>query len=373
MLARPKGSQPIGLYGSNARRGIPAITASIENKRGQALRSIRWYTGFRSMRVLLLHQPYSYPRFEQDFVNRIAELKEFDVVRANLEALDAGILASSLGPIQLSPYDAIVVFVAFKRLGAAAPLTWSGFSGLRVLMDHDIIQNYSDIFDPTLKGAWPLVFHRHRFDCVVTSGHAVQIRLQNDGVPADWVPKGFEPSRFVDRHGWRRGIATYGSAYACRQIAERCVCQSGLRLKRLPTTSYPKLGPLLNRFLGCMAISSDIDVPLDQRSSLQNLSPCKVPIKPGMEPMAKFFEAAGAGCCPIADAMEDLHELSFLDGQTMLSFRTHDELVEKLNAALRSPKSMRLMGSAASRLAHEFHTWAHRADALRRAINKRLN
>ena len=71
--------------------------------------------------------------------------------------------------------------------------------------------------------------------------------------------------------------------------------------------------------------------------------------------------------------MEDLNELGFLDGKTMLSFSTHEELVEKLNAALRAPKSMRLMGRAASRLAHEFHTWAHRADALRLAINKRLN
>ncbi|MBK6308225.1 MAG: hypothetical protein IPF47_21855 [Gemmatimonadetes bacterium] len=34
------------------------------------------------MRALLLHHPYTYPRFEQDFVDRVAELPEFDVVAA---------------------------------------------------------------------------------------------------------------------------------------------------------------------------------------------------------------------------------------------------------------------------------------------------
>ncbi|MBK8057957.1 MAG: hypothetical protein IPK33_08770 [Gemmatimonadetes bacterium] len=71
------------------------------------------------MRVLLLHHPYTYPRFEQDFVDRVAELPEFDVV---------------------------------ADPGMAPTLAWGDFTGLRVLMDHDIIQNYSDIFDATLGG-----------------------------------------------------------------------------------------------------------------------------------------------------------------------------------------------------------------------------
>ncbi|HEX4933575.1 MAG TPA: hypothetical protein VFV33_10385, partial [Gemmatimonadaceae bacterium] len=188
------------------------------------------------MRALLLHHPYTYPRFEQDFVARIAELPEFDVAAADLGALDAGMLASSDRPVALSEYDAVIVFVAFRRLRAAPTLAWGTFSGLRVLMDHDIIQNYSDIFDPTLNGAWPPVFHRHRFDSIVTSGRVVQGRLEDDGVPADWVPKGVEPARFPTRSGRRSGIATYGSAYACRRIAERAVRDARLPLTRLPTT-----------------------------------------------------------------------------------------------------------------------------------------
>jgi hypothetical protein len=324
------------------------------------------------MRALLLHHPYTYPRFEQDFVDRIAELPEFDVATADLGALDTGLLASNDRPVALSHYDAVIVFVAFRRLRAAPTLAWGEFSGLRVLMDHDIIQNYSSIFDPTLNGTWPPVFHRHRFDSIVTSGRVVQGRLEEDGIAADWVPKAFEPARFADEPGQRKGIATYGSAYACREIAERAVRDAGLPLTRLSTTSYLKLSASLNRFLGCMAISSDIDVPLDQRASLQNAVAREVPIRPGMEPMAKFFEGAGAGCCPIADDMEDLQALGFRDGETALTFQTHAELVEKLRTALNTTENLQAMGSAAAKFAHAGHTWAHRAQALRNVIIGRL-
>lgn len=324
------------------------------------------------MRALLLHHPYTYPRFEQDFVDRIAELPEFDVAVADLAALDTGTLASTARSVELSHYDAIVVFVAFKRLRAVPTLNWGRYAGLRVLMDHDIIQNYSAIFDPTLRGTWPPVFRRHRFDSIVTSGNVVARRLEEDGIPADWVPKGFEPARFTDAPGRRRGIATYGSAYACRQVAERALTDARLPLTRLHTTPYAQLGAALSRFLGCMAVSSDLEAPFDPRAPRPGIAAREVPMRPGLEPMAKFFEGAGAGCCPIADAMEDLATLGFRDGENALTFRTHAELVEKLHAALKAPHTLRAMGGAAARLVHAEHTWAHRARALRDVIVARL-
>lgn len=324
------------------------------------------------MRALLLHHPYTYPRFEQDFVDRVAELPEFDVVAADVNALDAGVLASSDGPVALADYDAVIVFVAFKRLRAAPTLAWGGYSGLRVLMDHDIIQNYSTIFDATLVGAWPPVFHRHRFDSVVTSGRTVQQRLAGDGIAADWVPKGFEPARFRTRSGRRSGIATYGSAYACRQVAERALRDARIPLTRIDTTSYLQLGGRLNQFLGCLAISSELEVPPEQRGLLDRAVARDVPMHPGLEPMAKFFEGAGAGCCPIADAMDDLEALGFRDGETCLTFRSHAELVDKLRGGVNAPASLAAMGAAAASLARAEHTWAHRALTLRDVIHHRL-
>jgi len=324
------------------------------------------------MRAILLHHPYNYPRFEQDFVDRIAELPEFDVAAADLQALDAGLLATSDGPVELARYDAVIVFVAFRRLRAAPTLAWGSFAGLRVLMDHDIIQNYSTIFDATLGGAWPPVFQRHRFDAIVTSGGAIRDRLEGEGIAADWIPKGFEPTRFPTRSGRRSGIATYGSAYACRQVAERALHDAHIPLTRVDTTSYLQLGGRLNQFLGCLAISSELDVPAGERASLERAVARDVPMHPGLEPMAKFFEGAGAGCCPIADAMDDLQALGFRDGETCLTFRSHAELVEKLRGAVNAPATLQAMGAAAATLARAEHTWAHRARALRDAIARRL-
>lgn len=324
------------------------------------------------MRALLLHHPYTYPRFEQDFVDRVAELPEFDVVAADVQALEAGVLAASDGPVALTDYDAVIVFVAFKRLRAAPTLAWGAFSGLRVLMDHDIIQNYSTIFDATLAGAWPPVFRQHRFDSVVTSGRTIQERLAGDGIPADWVPKGFEPARFPTRSGRRSGIATYGSAYACRQVAERALRDARIPLTRIDTTSYLQLGARLNQFLGCLAISSELEGAPEQRASLKHVVARDVPMRPGLEPMAKFFEGAGAGCCPIADDMEDLRALGFRDGETCLTFRSHAELVDKVRAAVNAPATLAAMGAGAASLARAEHTWAHRARTLRDVITHRL-
>ena len=324
------------------------------------------------MKALLLHHPYVYPRFEQDFLALVAELQEFDVAPVDMAALADGVLARADGPVALQSYDAVIVFVAFKALRAAPVVQWGGFHGLRVLLDHDIIQNYSDIFDPTLQGAWTEVFHRHRFSSVVTSGRAVQARLANDGIAADWVAKGFEPARFGDSDGPRAGIVTYGSAYACRVVAERAVRDAGLPLTRLEMTPYAELGGVLGRYLACMAVSSDLDVPVSARAGLNNVLPADIPIRPGLEPMAKFFEAAGAGCCPITDDMDDLAALDFRDGETMLSFRSHAELVEKLRFWFETPEKVRALGVAAARLAHGEHTWAHRARALRDAVARRL-
>ncbi len=325
------------------------------------------------MRALFLHHPYTRPRFEQDFVDRIGEVPEFDVARADLDALSQGRLASPDRDIALSRWDAVIVFVAFTALRKAQPLQWDGFSGLRVLFDHDIIQNYSDLFDPTLYGLWPEVFRRHRFDSMVTSGRAVQQRLAEDSIAADWVAKGFEPSRFADLEGPRGGVVSYGSAYACRVVAERALTEAGLPLSRIAMTPYAELGAVLARFLACMAVSSDLCAPLEDRSSLNGVPARTIAMRPGLEPMAKFFEAAGAGCCPIADAMDDLEALGFRHGENAILFRTHGELVDEMHVWLARPEQVRALGRAASALAHNEHTWAHRAQALRVAIMRRLS
>lgn len=325
------------------------------------------------MKVLFLHHPYVRPRFEQDFLAQLGELPQFELLPANLEALAGGRLAGPAGELALGAYDAVLVFVAIDRLRAAPPLQWGRYRGLRLFVEHDAIQNYSDLFDPTLKGTWPPVFRKHRFDRMITSGRGVQQRLADDGIPADWLPKAFAPDRFCDDDGPRAGLVSYGSAYRCRLIAERAIVEAGLSLDRIPMTPYTDLGRVLNRYLACMAVSSDLLVPVEKRDQLGHIPARDVPMRPGLEPMAKFFESAGAGCCPVADAMEDLAALGFVDGETAILFRSHHELVERLRWWLDHPGDLRTLGKAAARLAHARHTWRHRALELRDCVARRLS
>ena len=317
------------------------------------------------MKALLLHHPYQRPRFEQDFLDRVAELPGFDLARADLEALAEGRLAAAEGKRDLKGYDAAIIFVAFTALRHAPTLQWRGFSGLRVLLDHDVIQNYSDLFDTGLKGAWPPVFRRHRFDLMLTTGQGLQSRLENEGIRSAWLPKAFEAARFVDHPGPRAGLVSYGSAYLSRVTAERALRAAGLPLRRIDTTPYSELPGALTSYLACMASSSELSLPAFWRRWLGYLPARFVPMRPGLEPMAKFFEAAGAGCCPVADAMSDLEPLGFKDGENSILFCSHRELVEKVRHWLARPDDLRRLGSSAARLAHARHTWTHRAGELR--------
>jgi glycosyltransferase involved in cell wall biosynthesis len=88
--------------------------------------------------------------------------------------------------------------------------------------------------------------------------------------------------------------------------------------------------------------------------------------------MAKLFEAAGAGCCPVVDDMDELAPLGFVNGETAITFRSHVELVDRLRWWFDRPAQFRELGRAAARLAHARHTWAHRAIELRETLARRL-
>jgi hypothetical protein len=321
------------------------------------------------MRVLLLYHPYVYPRFEQDFMDRVAELPAFNVRRADLAALSEGRLAGE-GKVQpLAAYDAIIVFVAFNALRRAPQLDWQGFSGPRLLFDHDVIHNYSSMFDAKLNGLWGPEFRRHRFDVIVTSGGAVRRLLSDEGIAADWLPKAFEASRFADREGPRSGVVSYGSAYPGRKIAECALREAGTPVERLDTTPYPDLPGELTRYLAGMAVSTDITVP---RSETDAMPAREVGMRTGLEPMAKYFECAGSGCCPVSDAMEDLAALGFTDGVNAITFSSHGELVDRMRWWLARPEVLREMGRAAARHVHAHHTWRHRAAELAALVRARL-
>lgn len=81
---------------------------------------------------------------------------------------------------------------------------------------------------------------------------------------------------------------------------------------------------------------------------------------------------AGAGCAPIADWIDELEELGFVDGETMVSYESLHELIEKLDYYTENPGALREIGRRAGRLVLAQHTWDHRAHQLDELLSNYL-
>ena len=85
------------------------------------------------MRTLLVTNRADRPRFEVAQVNAIVAgggVTKWEVEQDGWELP------------RLDHYDCVVFFVKFRQLAERASIEWRGFSGLRVLMDHDSFQDY---------------------------------------------------------------------------------------------------------------------------------------------------------------------------------------------------------------------------------------
>jgi hypothetical protein len=268
-------------------------------------------------------------------------------------------------------FDAIIWKPKFRLLATRTAFDWRGYDGLRVLYDLDTIQNYSTIVGSTYLGAWPRVFAQHRFDLLVSTGRELTWRLCDDGVPTVWVPKGFDSARITPGPTERAETAcTYGDAYVVRKRMMRALAGAGLSIPRI-ACPYDALPSQLHRFAACIICNMDL-VGAD-RLPLRVLEhlPAALPLERcGLEPMIKNFEAAGAGCTPVCDAIPELEALGFVHGQTMLAYRSFRELRTLL--ADTDKTEFARIGQAAAALVHKQHTWRHRAGSLEQELRNAL-
>ncbi len=87
------------------------------------------------------------------------------------------------------------------------------------------------------------------------------------------------------------------------------------------------------------------------------------------EPMAKHFEVAALGRAPIRDdeAEAELIALGYRDGESMVVYRSLDDLLAKLDHYRRHPAALRAI-QAGARAASRPHSWEARARSLRQAL-----
>ena len=65
---------------------------------------------------------------------------------------------------------------------------------------------------------------------------------------------------------------------------------------------------------------------------------------------------------------DEMEELGFADGKTMVAYGTLEELAEKLKWYAREPQTLRDIGHNALELVRKRHTWEHRAKQIEELI-----
>jgi hypothetical protein len=266
-------------------------------------------------------------------------------------------------------YDAVMFEVKFRQLLRRPPFDWGAYPGARIMFELDACQNYSAVISRQYLGQWPGVFQANGFHVLVCTGGQVRDRLLEDGVHAVWIPKGYDATRISDLGEERHERYGYfGNLYPARRRMLDRLQRGGVSVENV-RCAYDDLNGQLNRFDAVMICNMVIlgarHVPA---RVLRRLPSALLRERPGPEPMIKNFEVAGAGAAPVCDALPDLDALGFRDGETMVSYSSFDELVEKARAYERAPDRLRDIGRRAAAFAAEHHTWDDRAAELERLV-----
>jgi hypothetical protein len=317
--------------------------------------------------LLITHRDlaYSTTRFDNGLVKAIATSAHADIaIWDELPSESFKCAALSLGKTP-SDFDSCIIFIRFRVLDAADDFDWSGFDGKRVWLEQDAWQSYSPAY-PRWKGRYPPAFKRHQFDAMITTGKRTAELLSQSGVIAHWVPKAYDQASFHDLGQPRSGVCTFGTMWPSRRTLLHRLSKDGVRVDDV-SGPFETLNRRLNTHSACVVCNMTGKPPLGRAGRLINrFFPEFLTVWDGIEPMAKTFEAAGAGCAPIIDHLDELTDLGFIDGINCYIYRTFDDAVA-ITKSLDDAAAIEA-GKAAAELVRTRHTWADRGRQVARIL-----
>lgn len=314
-----------------------------------------------SISIVVVTERSSVERAEEDFLDWLVRVGRR--TGGSIRVVDAAVRwpasATDLGP--LGGVDAVVWFVKFRHLLRADRFDWRGYSGQRLLLEHDALNNWGWHGRREFCGQWNRVVARDRFDGILTSSRTAADRFDREGVNAVWFPKSYDHTRFFDIKQQRHGFCHYGTLYGARRALLDALQRQRFEVTHV-RSPYGALNQHLNQFLGCIVCNQDADVRRVLRRLLPGHPSIWVRARSGIEVMYKNFEVAGAGAALVCDRVPDLVELGFVDGVSMVAYDEASELPERLNTL--SEEALSSIAEAGSALVAVRHTHERRAAEL---------
>jgi hypothetical protein len=266
-----------------------------------------------------------------------------------------------------SEFDVLVTFAYFRQLQHTANALRSIQLPV-VVVEHDAYGNYVET--SSRRGEFSRFLLRGRIELMAVSGRRHCERLRAEGHSCIYLPKA-APAHFLTERNHHSGtFCAFGSVshpvYARRAALFREL-QTVSALDPLPRgdrSEQPSTGPVVHnlRF-------EFVEMP----SVLARYSGCVICDLGLEEPMAKHFEVAALGLAPIRDdeVEAELNDLGYRDGESMIVYRSKDDLIDKLDHYRRHEEELRRI-QAGARAASRRHTWEERARALSEVVSRRF-
>ncbi|MDR1850160.1 MAG: glycosyltransferase [Zoogloeaceae bacterium] len=237
--------------------------------------------------------------------------------------------------VEIDRYDRILFLLRFKKL-LRQPLFIRSLPNL-VLLEHDVWQ---DSFPGKYQGKFSAFYHHLPATRVLPSGWQVAKRLQDKGVEAIFVPKGYDQA-LLGNLGSPRDIelgfvgSIKNESYSKRQAMLEAI-QAREALTITKTQSGEAYCAMLNRIR--FFISADVGMN---------------------EYMIKNFEAMACGCvlCAFDQGEAENQELGFKDMENLVLYKNVDELREKLQRLRAEPESADAIAAAGQALVEQEYSY----------------
>ena len=316
--------------------------------------------------ALLVTHEYAEPCYEQS---------EIDGLLAPDDWIERHILDTTTWQLPpLADYDAVIIFVRFRELMERDSLPWSGYSGLKVLLDQDSFMDFCGWHGRSpYEGKWTETFRRLGFDLLICTGRRSAEHFAEQGIPAAVLHKAYDERYFHPLGQERAGICHYGSPYAARLKMLKAVKKAGITVDDV-RAPYTQLNSVLNAHESVLICNMTSVIPFGRNGArIEHRMPGSIlRVQPAPEPMIKNFEAMGAGCCVFTDPSPDDAELGFVDGETCVIYDGFDDLIDRTRHYARDTSLTTAIGTRGYQLVRSRHTWMHRGTELRHLLERQM-
>lgn len=252
--------------------------------------------------------------------------------------------------VDVTRYDRIVFFLRFKQ--EIRQVAFIRSVPNLVILEHDACQNY---MPGKYQGRFSAHYRRLPWARVLNSGYALSERLRQEGVDSVFVPKGYDQAVLRNLgHGRDIELGFVGSLKSDVYSERRALLESLAQMEHL---SMLKAAPgeayceLLNRIR--FFVSADVGLG---------------------EYMIKNFEAMACGCVLLAydQGEAENRALGFVDMDTVVLYRTVEELREKLQLLRQAPALAERIAANGQHLAEHNFSFARIGQRIAEALQAPL-